>query len=255
MWDWIRDHRRKSILETPFPQQWKKIFESNVTYYQRLNEVDQKNLRDLTQIFIAEKNWEGCGGLTLTDEIRVTIAAQACTLILEIPHTFYSNVKTILVYPSTIVIPERKPGFFEMTTTPQSGPTPVLGEAHLYGPIVLVWDSILQTARDPNSGHNVVYHEFAHKLDMLDGSANGTPPLETPEQYRQWIKICSEEFLKLRELTDCGEQTFLNSYGAVNEAEFFAVATEQFFEQSSDMKSKHAELYSVLSKFYRQDPS
>ena len=255
MWNWIQDHRRKTILETPFPPEWESSLERNVAHYRRLDENERKHLRDLIQVFIAEKHWEGCGGLILSDEIRVTIAAQACLLVLALPHDLYRGVESIFVYPSTVVTPERPLGVFEVPQGLRPGPLPILGEAHLRGPVILVWDSVLRSARHPESGHNVVYHEFAHKLDMLDGRANGTPPLDSPERYRRWVEVCSREFLRLRALADMGKPTFLDAYGAVNEAEFFAVVTEQFFDQPVAMKRQHSDLYEVLRDFYRQDPA
>src|SRR5271155_543972 len=105
MWHWIRDHRRRSILETPFPPEWESYLEGNVVHYRRLDENGRKHLRDLTQLFIAEKHWEGCGGLELTDEIRVTIAAQACLLVLALDATLFDSVLSILIYPREYVVP------------------------------------------------------------------------------------------------------------------------------------------------------
>ena len=255
MWHWIRDHRRKSILDIPFPMAWESYLTCNVAHYLRLKEDEKKHLRDLVQVFIAEKNWEGCGGLKLNDEIKVTVAAQACLMILALPHDLFRGVESILIYPSTVMAPERKLGVFEMPGTLISGPTAILGQAHLHGPVILVWDSVLRNARHPESGHNVVYHEFAHKLDMLDGHADGTPPLDNPEQYKRWVEVCSREFLNLRALTRTGKRTFMDAYGAVNEAEFFAVATECFFDRPVEMKKNHTDLYAVLRGFYRQDPA
>ena len=255
MWNWIQGQHRKKILETSFPPTWEGYIERNVAHFRRLEENERKHLRDLVQVFVAEKNWEGCGGMVMNDEIRVTIAAQACLLVLNLPHDFYRKVDAILVYPSTIVTPERRIGVFEVPRGIVAGPTPILGEAQMRGPVILVWDSVLQNARHPESGHNVVYHEFAHKLDMYDGCPDGTPPLESKEQLQRWMAICSKEFLRLRKRTASGQRTFLDSYGAVNEAEFFAVITEQFFDQPEAMKQKHAELYEVLRDFYHQDPA
>ena len=254
MWNWIQDHRRQKILEAPFPPEWESCLKRNVAHYRRLDEAERRHLRDLTQVFIAEKHWEGCGGLVLNDDIRVTIAAQACLMILALPHDLYRKVKTVLVYPSTVLAPERPLGFFEVPEEPSTGPTPILGEAHQYGLVILVWDAVLQSARHPENGHNVVYHEFAHQLDFLDGHADGTPPLESREQYRRWIEVCSREFLGLRASAEKGKHTFLDAYGAVNEVEFFAVVTEQFFDQPVAMKTRHPELYEVLRSFFRQDP-
>ena len=146
MWHWVRDHRRRKILETPFPPPWEGYLEHNVAHFRRLNEGERKHLRDLVQVFIAEKHWEGCGGLSLNDEIKVTIAAQACLLVLALPHDLYSRVETILVYPSTVVTPERKLGVFEASGNVSAGATPILGQAQVRGPVILVWDSVLQTA-------------------------------------------------------------------------------------------------------------
>jgi Mlc titration factor MtfA (ptsG expression regulator) len=254
MWHWIRDHHRQEILKTPFPLAWEKILQTNVAHYRRLDDSERGKLRELVQVFVAEKHWEGCGGLNLNDEIRVTIAAEACVMILALPHDLYRRVESIFIYPSTVVTPQHQPGVFESVRTPISTGVPILGEAQLRGPVILVWDSVRNSARHPETGHNVVYHEFAHKLDMLDGTADGTPPLENKDQYRRWIQVCEKEFLKLRSDSLNGRVSFLDSYGATNEAEFFAVITEQFFDQPAAMLKHHPDLYEILSGYYRQDP-
>jgi len=255
MWHWIQNIRRKKILSAPFPALWEKHIQNNLPYYQRLDKEEKKRLRGLIQIFIAEKDWSGCNGLELTDEIRVVIAAHACLMILELPNDYYRNVESILVYPSTILSPESPPGFFEIRTAPVRGPMPILGEAHLHGPVILVWDVVKRETRHPKKGHNVVYHEFAHKLDMLDGSADGAPPLTTPEEYRRWCEVCSKEYLELCNKVESGKPVFFDSYAATDEAEFFAVATEYFFSNPQCMKRNHPKLYQVLQGFYRQDPA
>ena len=255
MWHWVRDRRRQRILETPFPPEWEAVLRDSVARYALLGDGDRRHLRDLVQVFVAEKHWEGCGGLALTDEIRVTIAAEACLMVLALPHDLYRNVDSILVYPSTVVAPERRPGVFEIATGPVPAPMPILGQAHLRGPVILVWDAVRKSARHPEGGHNVVYHEFAHTLDMLDGEANGTPPLETREQYARWVEVCTREFLRLRAEADAGRDTFLDAYGATNEAEFFAVITEEFFDRPAALLEHHPDLYAVLRAFYRQDPA
>jgi len=209
----------------------------------------------MMQVFLEEKQWEGCGGLDLSDEIRVTIAAQACLLQLGLPHDYYRNVESILVYPSTVITPEQQPGVFERLTGPLESPVPILGQAFARGPVILVWDAVKHDARHPGQGHNVVYHEFAHKLDMLDGTADGTPPLRDSTELADWVAVCSREFLRLRSLTEKGHKTFLDAYGAENEAEFFAVATEEFFDRPLALLGHAPDLYRVLSDYYRQDPA
>ncbi len=255
MWKWSRGDPRKKILAAPFPSEWERHIKNNLHYYRYLNQEEKKRLQDLIRIFIAEKDWLGCNGLELTDEIRVTIAAHACLLILELPNEYYRNVESIYVYPTTVLSPEGSPGFFEVRTTPVEGPMPIHGEAHHRGPVILVWDAVKHETRHPEHGHNVVYHEFAHKLDMLDGGADGTPPLTTPEEYERWREVCSNEYLELCDKVDHGEPTFLDEYAATNETEFFAVVTEYFFTTPEDMKHYHPKLYRVLQDFYRQDPA
>lgn len=257
MFGWWRERQREKILEQPFPPEHLAVLERNVKHYARLEAADQKELRDLIQVFIAEKTFEGCGGLELTDEMKVTIAAQACLLVLKLPHRLYENVDSILVYPSTVVRPAQKVGVFvRPSSLVVSGPIALLGEAHhATGPVVLAWDRVLRDAKTPHDGDNLVYHELAHKLDTLDGHADGTPELATREQRQRWHEVCEQAFLELRARAERGQPTFLDTYGATNEAEFFAVCTEHFFDQPRDLKREEPALYEVLSGFYRQDPA
>jgi hypothetical protein len=255
MFHWIRDHNREEIRLRPFPPEWEALVRRNLPHYDLLNDAERTELHATIQVFLEEKDWEGCGGLDLTDEIRVTIAAEACLLLLGLPHDYYRNVESILVYPSTVLLPEHQPGVFERVNAPIETATPILGQAIVQGAVILVWDAVLHGARHPEQGHNVVIHEFAHKLDMLDGTADGTPPLVDHDQLAAWVEVCSREFLRLRDLTGQGQKTFLDAYGAKNEAEFFAVATEEFFNRPLVLQKHSADLYAVLSAYYRQDPA
>ncbi len=255
MFEWFSKQRRLKIKEEPFPSEWEANIRRNMVHYSTLDNDEQKRLHGLIQIFMAEKSWEGCGGLELTDEIRVTISAQACLLILNLPHNYFDNVETILVYPSEMMLPERKPGFFETVLEPLQPEFPISGQACRQGPVILAWDTALDQGRHSKAGFNVVYHEFAHKLDMQDGAADGTPRLRDREEYRDWVKTCSREYLRLIQDVEKGRRTFLDEYGATDEAEFFAVATEQFFCQPVQMIKSAQELYRVLKAFYRQDPA
>lgn len=255
MFHWLRDRRRVKARERPFPPEWEVIILTKVTHFSVLDDTERAELRSMVQVFLEEKNWEGCGGLELTDEIRVTIAAQACLLQLGLPQDCYRNVKSILVYPSTVVPPEHRPGVFEHVNVPIEAPVPIMGQAFAQGPVILVWDAVLHGARHPEHGHNVVYHEFAHKLDMLDGAADGTPPLADHGQLAEWVSVCSREFLRLRRLAETGDKTFLDAYGAMNEAEFFAVATEEFFDRPLALQENAPDLYRILSAYFRQDPA
>ena len=255
MWNWLRNNRQEKILADPFPIGWEKHIQKNIPYYQYLNPEEKKHLRDLVQVFIAEKHWLGCNDLELTDEIRVIIAAHACLLILALPSDCYNRVESIYVYPTTVLSPARKTGFFEISMTPAEEPKAILGEAHYRGPVILVWDTVKHETRHPEHGHNVVYHEFAHQLDMLDGKADGTPLLNTKEEYERWIEVCTRVYLDLSQKIQKSQSTFLDGYAATNEAEFFAVATENFFCKPKQLKNHRPQLYQVLKEFYRQDPA
>lgn len=249
---WLTERRRKKLLETPFPDEWEAILEDNVRAYRYLDDAEQKHLRDLAQVFIDEKDWEPCGGLAeITDEMRVTIAGSACLLILGRDHDLMAEVRSILVYPSAVVLPQRPPSFFDGRPQIVGGEATVaLGVAHARGgPVVLAWDSVLSGAANAQDGNNVVIHEIAHKIDFLDGDADGTPPLETAEDRREWARVCSEAFLAHKR----GEEHFLRKYAQTNEAEFFAVATEVFFEKPKQMRHELPELYGLLARFYNLD--
>jgi Mlc titration factor MtfA (ptsG expression regulator) len=255
MFEWWRERRRSSILQQPFPAAQLEVIQRNVKHYGRLSAAEQQRLRDLVQVFVAEKSWEGCGGLTLTEEMKFTIAAQACLLVLGLPHRLYENVESILVYPSTVVRPAQPAGVFVRPgTLVENGPTALFGEAHRHGPVVLAWDRVLRDGQQPNRGHNLVYHEFAHQLDMLDGDADGTPPLASREERLRWQAVCERAFLELRARAERGARSFIDEYGATNEAEFFAVVTEHFFDQPHELQRAEPALYELLREFYRQDP-
>jgi len=249
-WRWLTERRRARLLEHPFPDAWRAILERNVKAYGLLDPEEQQHLRDLAQVFLAEKHWEGCGGLELDDEIRVTIAGSACLLILGRDHDLMAEVESILVYPSAVLLPEQPTGVFTGGPQVAQGPTGVLGVAHARGgPVVLAWDAVLAGARNPADGRNLVIHEIAHKIDFLDGTADGTPPLEDAATRREWARVCQAAF----DAHKSGEEHLLRRYATTNEAEFFAVATEVFFEKPRRMARELPELYGLLRDFYQLD--
>jgi Mlc titration factor MtfA (ptsG expression regulator) len=249
---WLRNRRRRRLLEQPFPTGWLGYLQRNVAHYRYLDEAEQAKLRDDLRIFLAEKYWEGCGGLTITNEIKVTISAQACLLLLGLRHNYFESVLSVLVYPWGYRGPEDEPGHSGLIT--EHGDARA-GEAHYRGPVILSWADVLQEGRHPERGANVVYHEFAHQLDMLNGLVDGTPPLETPEQYQRWREVMTAEYRKLIEASVHGRATLLDQYGTTNEAEFFAVATECFFDRPVALAHRHPRLYELLRDYYHQDPA
>jgi Mlc titration factor MtfA (ptsG expression regulator) len=249
---WLRRRRRDAIRHREFPAEWRAIIEKNVPYVAQLPPADREELFGHVQVFLAEKHFEGCGGLQITDEVRVTIAAQACVLLLHRQTDDYPNLESILVYPSTYVVPggRRRPdGLIE------DGPQARLGESWTRDLVVLAWDNVLSGAADIHDGHNVVLHEFAHQLDQESGAGDGAPPLPRRSMYVAWARVLGHDFDELVRETQHHHREVLDQYGATNPAEFFAVATETFFEKPLQLRTKHPELYRELQEFYRQDPA
>ncbi|MDQ3366514.1 MAG: zinc-dependent peptidase [Myxococcota bacterium] len=253
MFAWLTERRRKQLLAEPFPAEWEAILDANVPLARRLEPAQQRRLRELVQVFIAEKHWEGCGGLELTEEMQVTVAANACLLVLERDLALYKDVDSILIYPSTVISPPRRPAFFELGRTPVGHGRSLAGEAMLHGPVVLSWDAVLASTHEL-AWHNVVIHELAHKLDMADGSIDGTPPLPTRAAIEEWAGVCSAAYRELCARVEAGLPSVIDSYGATNEAEFFAVATETFFLRPLELRFEYPDLYALLAGFYRYDP-
>jgi Mlc titration factor MtfA (ptsG expression regulator) len=250
---WLTERRRKRLLDEPFPAAWTQILERNVAAYALLHDDEKQRLRDLVQVFIAEKHWEGAGGLELDDEIMVTIAGSGCQLLLGRDHDLFRDVESIVVYPSTVVVPAQARSMFDPGLTPTRGDSPVLGVAHRGGPVVLAWDDSLRGARDPRDGHNVVIHELAHKIDFLDGSADGTPPLSSGSERRAWAAAFAPAYLEHKQRAESGQPSFLDDYAITNEAEYFAVATEAFFEKPRALARELPDVYAALRQFYSLD--
>ena len=248
----FKRRRRNRLRSTPFPADWLEIIERNVRFYACLPDADRQELQGLVQIFLAEKTFEGCGGLVLTDEIKVTIAAGACLLLLHRQTDIYPRLVTILVYPRAYLAKAVKPIGGPVVL---EGESARLGESWASGVVVLSWHDVRAGASDIHDGQNLVLHEFAHQLDREDGAINGTPLLEQRSQYLAWGRVLNAEYERLQRDSRAGRSTVLDDYGATDPAEFFAVATECFFEKPRVLKKRHPALYEELKTFYRQDPA
>ena len=250
MFDFLKRRRRDALRAQPFPDAWREILDRDVAYVAKLNEADRAELEGLVQVFLAEKNLEGCGGLELTDEIRVTIAAQACLLLLHRETDIYPELETVLVYPHA----------YHAKGTKHDGPVVIesddarLGESWTRGVVVLAWDHVSSSARHLG-GDNVVFHEFAHQLDAEDGSMDGAPDLGSRARFKSWARVLGEEFSELSSRLHAGRPSDIDAYGATSPPEFFAVVTEMFFEKPRQLRKRHPELYAELAAFYRQDPA
>jgi MtfA peptidase len=248
----FKDRHRNQLRSRPFPRDWLETIRGKVAFFARLSTADQAELLGHIQVFLSEKRFEGCGDLEVTDQIRVTIAAQACLLLLHRKTDYFPLLITILVYPSTYLAEEQR---HVEGPVWEEGKTPRLGEtAPQVGAMVLAWDAVESGAADPSDGKNVVLHEFAHQLDYENFAADGAPALATREQQLSWREVMRTEFASLRAAEETGIPTLLDSYGAANPAEFFAVAAEAFFERPRMLRAQHPRLYAVLQNYFQQDP-
>lgn len=252
LFTWLRRRRRRKLLAEPVPASWRGHLDRNFEHWKLLTPDEQARLLAITRVLVAEKNWEGAGGLALTEEMVVTIAAQAALLLLGLDHDYYRRVQSVVVYPSGYLLPDRAP---DRAGVVSETPTPVHGTAHALGAVVLSWRDAREGGRHAADGFNLVFHEFAHQLDLMDGVMDGTPPLRGRDRYREWFRVMTAHFEDLRRAEEEGRPTLLDPYGATNVAEFFSVVTEAFFEQPLEMQAHHPELYAVLRDFYGQDPA
>jgi Mlc titration factor MtfA (ptsG expression regulator) len=247
---YFKRRRRGAIRQRPFPAEWRAFIEKNVPYAACLSIKDQNELFGHVQVFLAEKRFEGCGGLQITDEIRVTVAAQACVLLLHRDTDYYPKLVSILIYPSTYLVPGSRTPDGLVADAPQAR----LGESWTRDLVVLAWDSVLAGAADVHDGHNVVLHEFAHQLDQASGAGDGAPILPHRSMYVAWARVLGHDYDQLVRETARNHRTLIDRYGATNAAEFFAVVTETFFEKPAQLRKTHPELYQQMKLFYRQDP-
>src|SRR6266403_5379977 len=183
----LKERRRQKLRNRPIPNEWRAILKRNVPVFGRLPLKDQAELLGHVQIFLAEKNFEGCGGLELDEEIHVTIAAQACLLLLHRKTDYFPRLITILIYPSTYLVDEQRPVSAEIW---EQGKQPRLGETgRTMGSMVLAWDAVKSGAADASDGQNIVLHEFAHQLDYENFAADGTPALMTRKEQLAWQQV------------------------------------------------------------------
>lgn len=246
---WLKRRRRRKILETPFPRDWLATLEA-IPHVPILAAGRRQEHQNATQIFLAEKTFEGCGGLVLTDAMRVTIAGLATLLVLGMPATQFDHVESILVYPDAFTTPKK----VDMGGIALEDEAHLLGEAHYRGPVILSWAEIEEDVREPWVGRNLVFHEFAHQLDMMNGEADGVP--ELPQAMREpWAKVMAKEYRRLQKRSHRHRDTLLDPYGATEPAEFFAVITETFFDSPLDLEIEHPELYDMLRQYYCLDPA
>lgn len=236
----LRKFRRRRLLKLPFPETWRPILDSKIPFFRSLGDNERETFLDYLKIFAWEKHFFGAKGFEITEEVKVVISACAVRLVLFLDLSYYDRLTEIIVYPQAFQHPNEKGTF--------------LGEAHAWGTVVLSWSAVLHGLANPCDGHDTALHEFAHVLDRGSGSFHGTPVLRASESYGPWARIMNQHFQKLQS-GSAVERRVLRNYGGTNEAEFFAVATESFFEKAPQMKSLTPELYDLLKIFYGVDPA
>ena len=249
---WSRERKRRELLAAPFPSEWREWINQDAAYYAALTAAERETLESVTRLLLAEKNWEGIGDIEVTQRMQVTVAAQAAVLVLERDYDDYAHVESILLYPAVYSTPQRtiEPG---LVVTESLVPTE--GTASAWGTVALDWPDTKAGGLRQAGGRNVVFHEFAHQLDMHDGTADGVPQLDSDAQRDEWSSVMSSEYQLLKVDLEAGHPSFLDAYAATNGAEFFAVATEYFFEQGPAMLHARPQLYHALQGYYRQDPA
>ena len=240
--------RYQRLKRQPLPPAWTAILKQIPLY--GLPSFLQKRLHGQIQIFLAQKQFIGCRGVQITDEMRLLIAAQACLLLLNERGEYYPKLTSILVYPSAYVANQ----------TVAVGPYVMeekvsrLGESWARDQVVLSWEQIQRDLSNWQDGRNVILHEFAHQLDQEDGKADGVPILPSQSDYGTWAQVFRKEYQQLVMAVERGRKTVIDEYGATAPAEFFAVATETFFEKPRQLNSKHPALYRELKRYYCLDP-
>jgi len=238
--------RRRRALARPWPADALDVLARNLPGYARMAPELREQLRRLVRQFLYQKKFVGCAGLEVTDEMRVTIAGQACLLLLNRPSRVYPALDAILLYPSAFIVPHSEIGPGGVVT---DGEWDLEGESWGDGRVILAWDQGRRGAADWSDGQNVVLHEFAHQLDSEAGAANGAPFLGCATRYRDWSAVLARDFANLRHEARAHRHGVLDHYGASDPAEFFAVATETFFEKPHLMAARHAALYAQLEQY------
>lgn len=252
VWIWfapfITKYKRQKISNKPFPLDWIGLLETNVYLYKMLSYNQRKKLHQHILVFLKEKQFIGCNGLEITIEIKLTISALACLLLLSNRSNYYPYLDSVMVYPSIFMVNRNLPleNYYVEEKQVLSGES--WGKQGL---IVLAYDQVQNEAKKLIAGHNVVLHEFAHQLDQEDGSMNGVPKLKTQVEYEAWAKVFTQSYQTLHNNLQQGFNSVIDAYGATNTAEFFAVVTETYFTNPHQLKQKYPELYQQLKNYYK----
>lgn len=251
IWQALKDFFGGQEKPVVFHEEWITLLEKNVPLYGRLPEELRVRLDEKIARFIATIRFEGCGDLELTEEMILTVAAQACLLVIHREGNPYPELKVVYLYPGTFSSVQKS---VDSTGVVTEGRVSRLGESWETGTVVLSWDSVEAGARNVFDAQNVTFHEFAHQLDHEDGSTDGAPGLSGRAAYQSWAHVFRENYADFLGMLEDGKKTLIDSYGATNPAEFFAVATETFFEKPRQLANKRPDLYEEMRNYYGLDP-
>ena len=246
-----RSRRRRILAERSIPAALWEDTIADIASLSCLDDGELRRLHDLALIFLHEKSLEPATGFELDDTMRVRIAALACRPVLELGLDSYSGFVSIVVHPGEFVVRGRE--YEDEDGVVHVGDDVLSGEAWEQGPVVLGWEEVLASGQ--GDGFDVVAHEFAHKLDLLDGAVNGVPPLHRGMSSDAWIETFQQAYDELRASLERGEDTWLDPYAAEDPGEFFAVCSEMFFDVPEALQDHHPAIYTQLASFYRQDPA
>lgn len=249
MFDFLRRRRRRRLQSRSFPDEWQGYLYRMWPLYRGLPEHERRQLHSLIHVFLDEKTFEGCNGFAITDHVRLLIAAHACLLLINREVDCYRGLHTILVYPNEFLAPVREEDGHVVTEDRR----PRSGEAWGRGTIIVSWEDVA-IGREGGPAYDVLLHEFAHALDQETGEANGAPFLENRTAYADWSRVMTDAYRRHRRESLEGFPAVLDPYGAQSPAEFFAVATESFFDTPNALRRDYPELYNQLRLYYRQDP-
>ena len=213
--------------------------------------TDCIRLLELVEDFLATKTIEGADGLNVTSYMCRVIAAQACVPILNLGLEYYDGWYTVVLYPGEFRVPHE---YIDAAGVVHLASRDLSGEAWHRGPVILSWEQVEEDARGVHPGENVVIHEFAHKLDLLNGQANGMPPLHSGVNRNEWTEVFTAAFDDFHGRIELGWTRPMSAYGATSPGEFFAVSSEAFFAKPEHLSAVYPEIYRMLSQFYRQNP-
>jgi Mlc titration factor MtfA (ptsG expression regulator) len=242
--------RRRRLLAAGFDARWRPLIAANLAPWPHLSPEQRERLESLTLRHLAGLRWEAAQGFALSEAMTVTVAAHASLLLLGLPDDSFRDVTSVIIHPTTMVLRGPRPGPVPWVMT--DAPLPISGQTEHRGPVVLAWDAVRRESRHPEWGEHVVLHEFAHRLDLLDGSIDGTPRFDDRDARQRWVDVCTPVYRALRR---DGGHPVLRPYGAAGPGEFFAVATESFFTQGADLRAVEPDLYDVFASYYGQDPA